>query len=142
VSEQRPAEIGERALDISRRYWALDTLPGGAASQLLEDWDAFRTTILAFMERFDVIVCPAAPSPALPHGEGLQHLFDYTLPFSLTGQPSVVVRGGDDADGLPIGVQVVGPVWREEIAVAAALVIERASGGWRPPPVARDAAVS
>jgi amidase len=60
-------------------------------------------------------------------------MFNYTLPYSLTGQPCVVVPSGRSHDGLPIGVQIVGRVWRDDQAVAAARSIETTIGGWRPP---------
>jgi amidase len=44
-----------------------------------------------------------------------------------------VVRGGTSPEGLPIGIQVVAPPWREDLALAGAGVIEAASGGWQRP---------
>jgi len=52
---------------------------------------------------------------------------------NLTGFPAVVVRGGSSPEGLPIGVQLVAPPWREDVALAAARIVEAASGGWQPP---------
>jgi amidase len=43
------------------------------------------------------------------------------------------VRAGTSPDGLPIGVQLVAHPWREDIALAAARVVEAATGGWRAP---------
>jgi amidase len=135
VTEGCPERIGVDALDISRRYWSWEELPGGESVRLLADWDAFRTRMLAFMESVDIIVCPTAPGPAALHGEGLETIFHYTLPFSLTGQPCVVVPSGRSGEGLPIGVQVVARVWREDVAIAAARRIEATIGGWRRPPI-------
>lgn len=135
VTEACPERIGVDALDISRRYWSWEELPGGESVRLLAAWDVFRTRMLAFMESVDIIVCPTAPGPATLHGEGLETMFHYTLPFSLTGQPCVVVPSGRSGEGLPIGVQVVGRVWREDVAIAAARRIEATIGGWRRPPV-------
>jgi amidase len=135
VTEAMPEHIGRDALDITLRYWGWDELPGGESVRLLGDWDRFRTRILAFMESFDVIVCPTSPGPAERHGEGLDTMFQYTLPFSLTGQPCVVVPSGRSKEGLPIGVQVVAKVWREDVAIAAARCIESTVGGWRRPPI-------
>jgi len=42
-----------------------------------------------------------------------------------------VVRCGTAADGMPIGVQVVARPWRDDVALAAAGVLERALGGWQ-----------
>jgi amidase len=135
VTEACPEHIGRDALDISRRYWGWEELLGGESVRLLADWDAFRTRMLSFMETVDIIVCPTAPGPADLHGQGLEKMFHYTLPFSLTGQPCVVVPSGRSSEGLPIGVQVVGRVWREDVAIAAARCIELTVGGWRRPPI-------
>lgn len=134
VTEACPDGIGREALDITRRYWAWEELPGGESVRLLADWDAFRTRMLAFMDSFDLVVCPASPGPADVHGQGVETMFHYTLPFSLTGQPCVVVPSGRSRGGLPIGVQIVAAVWREDAAIAAARWIETTVGGWRRPP--------
>ena len=135
VSEERLERIGADALDISRRYWAWEDLAGGETVRLLSDWDGYRTRMLAFMGSFDVIVCPTSPGPANLHGEDLDAMFSYTLPFSLSGQPCVVVPSGRSTEDLPIGVQVVGPVWREDVVLAVAGYLEHAIGGWRSPPI-------
>lgn len=135
VMERCPERIGADALDISQRYWSWEELPGGESVRLLADWDLFRTRMLAFMESVDIVVCPTAPGPATLHGENVETLFHYTLPFSLTGQPCLVVPSGRSGDRLPIGVQVVGRMWREDTAIAAAQRIEATIGGWRRPSV-------
>jgi amidase len=134
VTERCPTNLGRDALDITRRYWDWNDLEGGKSVQLLADWDRFRTEMLTFMDSFEIILCPTAPTPAPPHGEGLETMFNYTLPYSLTGQPCIVVPSGS-REGLPIGVQVVGRLWREDQAVAAAGSIESTIGGWRQPPM-------
>ncbi|MFN2589073.1 MAG: amidase [Actinomycetota bacterium] len=134
ADELCPEGIGRNALEISQRYWRWDELPGGESTRLLADWDRFRTQMLAFMESYDIIVCPTAPGPAARHGEGVETMFHYTLPFSLTGQPCAVVPAGWSGE-LPIGVQVVGRVWREDAVIAAARHIEAAIGGWRRPSI-------
>lgn len=108
---------------------------------LIEKWDVFRKTMLAFLEKFKVIICPVNAFPALPHGFGLasdeetSHSFSYARTYNLTGWPSVVVRAGTSLENLPIGVQVVAGPWRDEFALATAERIEAALGGWRPPPL-------
>ena len=56
----------------------------------------------------------------------------YARIFNLTGWPAVVVRGGTSDRGLPIGVQIAAPPWREDVALAAAACVEEALGGWMP----------
>jgi amidase len=135
VTEARPNAIGRDALDLTRRYWAWEELTGGESVRLLADWDGFRTRMLAFMDSFDLIVCPTSPGPADLHGNGIETMFHYTLPFSLTGQPCVVVPSGRSHEGLPIAVQIVAGAWREDAAIAAARSIETTLGGWRRPPL-------
>jgi amidase len=92
------------------------------------------------MQDFDAILCPVMGYPAPPHGFSAEADFDirgyvgYTHPYSLLGWPSVVVPAGTSADGLPIDVQIVARPWREDVALAAARLLEAALGGWRPLP--------
>ncbi len=115
----------------------LPTAPADLGN-LLTRWDLWRNGMQTFLERHDVVVSPVAAEPALPHGTTFagEHLpgFSYAMTHSLTGWPSVVVRGGTSPEGLPIGVQVVARPWREDVALAAAQQIETALGGWQRPP--------
>ena len=102
--------------------------------ELLSRLDLFRSRMLAFMKRHQLIICPAGPSPAVPHGSVRGHEFSYTKPYNLTGWPAVVFRGGTSPEGLPIGIQLVARPWREDVALAVARYLESILGGWRPPP--------
>ena len=110
-------------------------LPGADLTALLDRVDAIRAAFGRWMADVDVIVCPAMPQPAIRHGESNASWFGdtYSDVHNLTGCPAVVVRGGASDQGLPIGVQLVAPLWREDLALAAARVVEAASGGWRRP---------
>jgi amidase len=59
-------------------------------------------------------------------------MFSYTIPYSLSGNPCVVVRAGSSREGMPIGVQVIARNFHDDVAMRAAAAIERALGGWRP----------
>ena len=112
-------------------------VPGDELSALLEHADAVRSRLLRWFHDAgaDAIVCPAMPQPAIRHGESNAAWFGdtYSDVHNLTGWPAVVVRGGTSPDGLPIGVQLVARPWREDVALAAARVVETACGGWQPP---------
>ncbi|HEX5825855.1 MAG TPA: amidase [Candidatus Limnocylindrales bacterium] len=112
-----------------------DPLPGDEMTALVERADAIRAGLLRWMQDVDLIVCPAMPQPAIRHGESTAAWFGdtYSDVHNLTGWPAVVVRGGTSPEGLPIGVQLVAPPWREDVALAGARIVEAASGGWRPP---------
>ena len=112
-------------------------LPGDELTALIERADAIRGRLDVWMRDVDVIVCPAMPQPAIRHGESTAEWFGdtYSDVHNLTGWPAVVVRGGSSAEGLPIGVQLVAAPWREDVALAAARIVEASSGGWQPPPI-------
>jgi amidase len=111
---------------------AAQALPAARFSALIETWDAFRSAMLGFLDRYDVILCPVTAGPAPMHGEGSVSAFSYTQLFSLTGWPCVVVRCGSDGR-LPIGLQIVARPWREDIALRVAAQLETALGGWQMP---------
>jgi amidase len=130
VTEERPPSLNE-AWQVTLGYWGQKHM---SHERLYERWDGFRSGMLKFMSRFDVVLSPVAPSIAplykiRPVGD---HQFSYTVPYSLSGNPCVVVRAGTSSEGMPIGVQVIAGNFRDATALRAARAIERALGGWRP----------
>jgi amidase len=121
------------------RGWVMfgDGLSSADLTALVERGDGLRSRMLQWMHDVDVIVCPAMPQPAIFHGGSTDPGFgdSYSDVHNLTGFPAAVVRGGTSPEGLPIGVQLVARPWREDVALAAARVVEAASGGWQPPPL-------
>ena len=119
------------------RDWISPTvaLRGEELTALIERADAIRARLLHWVQDVDLIVCPAMPQPAIRHGESSAPWFGdtYSDVHNLTGWPAVVVRGGTSAEGLPIGVQLTAPPWREDLALAGARIVEAASGGWQAP---------
>ncbi len=101
----------------------------------LEKLDRFRSDMLAFLEKYDVLICPTNAYPALPHGTSKDNMaaFSYTKTYNLTGWPVAAVRAGTSTEGLPIGIQVVARPWREDVALTVAKFIESALGGWKKP---------
>jgi amidase len=106
---------------------------------LLFRLDLFRSAMLSFLDKYDVILCPVNAYPAMHHGttfdDDKRPAFSYCHTYNLTGWPAVVVRAGVSPEGLPIGVQVVAGPWREDRALVMAQHIETALGGWQPPPL-------
>jgi len=130
VTEARPPALHE-AHQVTLGYWGDKRM---SHDRLYRRWDAFRTEMLGFMSGFDLIVSPVAPDIAPLYRSKVvpPSTFSYTSPYSLSGNPCVVVRAGTSHEGLPIGVQVIGRNWQDDIAMRAAHAIERALGGWRP----------
>jgi amidase len=112
-----------------------EPLPGDELTALIERADAIRGRLLRWLRDVDLIVCPAMPQPAIRHGESTAPWFGdtYSDVHNLTGWPAVVIRGGTSPEGLPIGVQLIAPPWRENVALAGARVVEAATGGWQAP---------
>jgi len=135
MTEARPPSLHE-AHQVTLGYWGDKRM---SHDRLFHRWDAFRTAMLGFMADFDLIVSPVAPDIAPLYRARVEpaHQFSYTIPYSLTGNPCVVVRAGTSPEGLPIGVQVVARNWHDDVALRAAYSIERALGGWRPASVVR-----
>ena len=82
----------------------------------------------------DAILCPTSPEPAFQLGAKTDdplamYLADvFTVPASLAGLPAVSVPSGFSRDGLPIGMQLIGPCDSEPLLFALARVLEDASG--------------
>lgn len=119
------------------------------AARLAHAWidrDLVRAELLSQMAIHRVLVCPVAAVPAFRHGERtwtiegsrVRYLdaMVYTQWFNVLGNPAAVVPVGRSPEGLPIGVQVVGRPFEEELVLEVAAAIERECGGYRPPPAA------
>jgi len=130
VTEERPPSLGEAYL-VTLAFWGRKRM---RYEHMYERLDAFRTSVLKFMSRFDLVLSPVAPdiAPLLKIKPVTNHQLSYTVPYSLSGNPCVVVRAGTSPENMPIGVQVVAGNWRDATALKAARAIERALGGWRP----------
>jgi amidase len=130
VIEARPPALKE-AHQVTLGYWGDKRM---SHDLLYKRWDGFRTEMLRFMSGFDLIVCPVAPdiAPLYRAKSVPTEMFSYTIPYSLSGNPCVVVRAGSSKEGMPIGVQVIARNFHDDVAMRAAAAIERALGGWRP----------
>ena len=122
--------------------------PAHTGRTLLDAWiqrDLLRARFLAQMQQYPILLCPAAAIPAFRHGERswqvegkTVHYLDawsYTEFFNPLGNPGVVVPVGQSAEGLPIGVQIVGRPWEEEQVLAIAAALEKECGAWKIPPI-------
>ncbi|MDJ0937626.1 MAG: Asp-tRNA(Asn)/Glu-tRNA(Gln) amidotransferase subunit GatA [Kiloniellales bacterium] len=85
-------------------------------------------------EKVDVILAPTAPSEAFAVGEKMDdpiamYLNDvFTVPSSLAGLPAISVPAGLGAEGLPLGLQLIGRAFDEETVLRVADVLEQAAG--------------
>jgi aspartyl-tRNA(Asn)/glutamyl-tRNA(Gln) amidotransferase subunit A len=88
----------------------------------------------------DLVLTPATPTPAFPIGERMDdpiamYLNDvFTVPGNLAGLPGIAVPAGLSAEGLPLGLQLIGRPFDEATVLRAADVLERAAGFEAKPP--------
>ena len=131
----RALEYGEdvrKLLDKGASVSAVDYLKALEIQQtVLRDFQA------AF-GRVDAILAPAVPVPAPPLGESIlmiggeretvrSALIRLNRPGNLTGLPAISVPCGFTRDGLPIGLQLIGPAWSEERLLRIAHAYEQAT---------------
>jgi amidase len=133
-----------RGMVESHRAWIMDDV---ARAGLRAQWrELFKT--------FDAVICPVMPTPAYPHDhspdqekrritiDGKQHIYPDQLAWpgiaTLPGLPSTAIPTGFAPDGLPVGVQIVGPWLEDRTTLKLAELIEREFGGFVPPPMFDD----
>lgn len=122
--------------------------PAHTGESLLAAWlarDGLREKILLQMRKYPVLICPTAAIPAFRHGERewrvegktVKYLdaWSYCEWFNLLGFPAAVVPMGYSEQGLPIGVQIVGRPWEEEVVLAIAARLEKDGGRRKAPPL-------
>ncbi len=119
---------------------------------LLNTWferDGLRLQILQQMEEFPILLSPVCAIPAFRHGERswmiggksvdyLQSMC-YSQWINATGMPAASVPVGRSDDGLPIGVQVIGRPYEDEVVLAISAALER-DFGWTKPAIQWDTA--
>ena len=155
-----PMERYRRVQDIAAALPADDTSVAATRLRAIvlshRDWVAanrIRTSIAQrWRETFrewDLVVCPAMPTPAFPHDHTPQpsrriQIDDKDYPYddqvvwpgvaTLPGLPATAVPIERTDTGLPIGVQIIGPYLEDRTPLAFAKLIEREFGGFVPPP--------
>ena len=88
----------------------------------------------AAFEKCDVILAPTTPTAAFALGDKVDdplsmYLNDvFSVPASLAGLPAMSVPAGLNKDGLPLGLQLIGPAFDEQAVLNAGLAIEQRAG--------------
>jgi len=118
--------------------------------------DVFVNAFDSFLSERDAMLCPVSCTEAFEHIEPWRHFgpypvytapvmvdgrpvkylvanLSYTSIFNLTGNPVVVIPVGYTAQGLPIGIQIVGKRWRDWDLLSVAQKIDEAAGAYRRP---------
>jgi amidase len=133
-----------RGIVLSHREWVF---ADGGRARLRARWrELFKS--------FDAVICPVMPTPAYPHDhspdqekrriniDGKDYVYPDQLAWpgiaTLPGLPATAIPIGLSPEGLPIGVQIVGPWLEDRTPLRLAELIEREFGGFVPPPMFDD----
>jgi Asp-tRNA(Asn)/Glu-tRNA(Gln) amidotransferase A subunit family amidase len=121
-------------------YDAVKDKPEPTGKQVVENLgkrDAMRRHLLAEMP--PIVIAPAAGVTAFRHRErrfdagGSKRigLFQAMMPLTwvnLFGLPAIVIPFGEDASGMPVGIQLIGHPWHEELLLDTAVQLEQERG--------------
>ncbi len=102
---------------------------------------------LLFAE-FDAVVCPITPTPAFPHDhdpdllerrldiDGVEYPYFDQLVWAglatMPGLPATAIPAGRSPEGLPVGVQLIGPMFEDRTPLRLAELLEQKIGGFQP----------
>ena len=124
---------------VSWRLATAEQIPPPTLDEYIAGWmerDRLREELLRWMETTPIIFAPVGSTPAFEHdtlkvtvrGEtfGTFRAFTYAQTFNLFDLPAVTVPAGRSANGLPIGVQIVGRPNEEEWVLEVAEIVEAA----------------
>jgi aspartyl-tRNA(Asn)/glutamyl-tRNA(Gln) amidotransferase subunit A len=131
---QRPDDFDP---DVRDRLLAGAMVPAIWVAQAHKFRRWFQAAVRRVFEHVDVVIAPATPCAAPLIGQKVMRLGDeevlvrpnigiYTQPISFIGLPVCAVPVWLPNRELPIGVQVIAPPWREDLALRVALHLERA----------------
>ncbi|WP_439817837.1 amidase [Zavarzinia sp. CC-PAN008] len=115
-----------------------------------ERWALMRAWSALF-EEWDAVICPPAGTAAFPHDHSAtlttrtlqvngrtERYADATLTWAgvatLPGLPGTAIPAGRTADGMPVGVQIIGPFGGDRTTLKLAELLEHDMGGFVPPP--------
>ncbi|MEW2051636.1 amidase [Streptomyces sp. NPDC005476] len=98
---------------------------------------------------FDAVVCPITPTPAFPHDhhpdprerridiDGVAHPYFDQLVWAglatMPGLPATAIPAGRSPEGLPVGVQLIGPMFEDRTPLRLAELLEQRIGGFQAP---------
>ena len=150
ISELFQAEIRSREASLTPRFCDYLKAARPASPEPPMTMDRFlamcterdreRANILDAMNDTPILLSPVCTAPAFRHGEGnwnphtgYRDTMRHSQWLNLAGFPGVSVPMGKSPEGLPIGVQLIGRPFEDELLLAVAEQLEATRGPWQPP---------
>ena len=122
-------------------------------SQANEALTHYRWSWHEFFKQYDVLICPISATPAFPHdhrafGERALMIDGESRPYFeqvfwaglaiCSYLPGTIIPTGPNGDGLPVGVQLIGPEYGDLKTIGLAKLLEREGFAFTPPPGYED----
>ena len=125
---------------VSWRLRTADDVAPPTLDEYIANWmerDRLREELLRWMETTPLIIAPVGAVPAYEHDTlkvtvqgktmGTFRAFGYAQAFNVFDLPAATVATGRSKEGLPIGVQIVGRPFAEEMVLAVAEIVEESA---------------
>ncbi|GHE81958.1 amidase [Amycolatopsis deserti] len=148
-------QLRNRVAGLSADDRSLDTVRLRAMLFSHRDWldahhlrELHRHAWRRLFAEFDAVVCPITPTPAFPHDhspnpmarridvDGVEYPYFDQLVWAglatMPGLPATAVPAGRSPEGLPVGVQLIGPMFEDRTPLRLAELLEQRIGGFRP----------
>jgi Asp-tRNA(Asn)/Glu-tRNA(Gln) amidotransferase A subunit family amidase len=119
-------------------------ITGTSVVEKLADRDRMRAHLLRQMEQYPVLLLPPCGVTAFPHRQrgwqtdsrviGLLEAMECATAFNILGLPGLAIPFDVTADGLPVGIQLVGRPYEEEVLLEIGVRLEQARGAFPVPP--------
>jgi amidase len=126
---------------VSWRLRTADDTPAPTLDEYIAGWmerDKQRSELLEWMETTPILLCPVGATPAYKHDTlkvmvggstmGTFRAFSYAQAFNVFDLPVVTIPVAKTAEGLPIGIQIVGRPNSEELVMNVAEIVEKGIG--------------
>ncbi|MEV4263364.1 amidase [Kribbella sp. NPDC049584] len=149
-------ELRTRAAGLSPDDQSLDAAQLRAMVFSHRDWietnnrrEIHRQGWRQLFTEFDVVVCPITPTPAFPHDhnpnplerridiDGVDYPYFNQLVWAgiptMPGLPATAIPTGHSPTGLPVGAQLIGPLFEDRTPLRLAELLEQNLGGFQPP---------
>jgi amidase len=126
---------------VSWRLSTADDVPAATLDSYIASWmtrDRLRAEFVEWMSDVPILICPVGATPAYPHDTlkvevngttmGTFRAFSYSQAFNVFDLPVVTIPAGRSKYGLPIGVQIVGRPFEEEVVLRVAETVSDVLG--------------
>ncbi len=144
VREYKSAD--KHRFDFSEALARMSDMDPRRYDDILERRKALTNDLESFFAKHDLLIMPVTSGPAIKHNpehhpialDGAQiHYWDYfyyPMCFNATGHPALTIPMGVNREGLPLALQVVGPLHSERRLISFARLIEPLHAGFVRPP--------